>query len=158
VWGGKPDGEFVRLNRFAHQGAQLIDFSPGERYLMSYSSVEPSNPRESMAILLNIFDTRSGKLLRKFEGPMEEYAVGSAAGPQGSLRWPFFKWAGGLDDMYFARLGKGKVRSPGRQSGAAVRAEAAGRRPRAAQAKGAAAPGSSGPPEGRPSGPQALRP
>jgi translation initiation factor 3 subunit B len=40
---------------------------------------------------------------------MEEYAVGSAAGPQGSLRWPFFKWAGGVDDQYFARLGKGKV-------------------------------------------------
>lgn len=113
MWGGKPSGEFVRLNRFQHPGAQLIDFSPGERYLMAYSSIEPTNPRESMSILLNVFDTRSGKLLRRFEGPMEEYAVGSAAGPQGSLRWPFFKWAGGLEDMYFARLGKGKVRRVG---------------------------------------------
>lgn len=112
MWGGKPDGEFVRLNRFQHPGAQLIDISPGERYLMTYSSIEPSNPRDSMSILLCVFDTRSGKLLRKFEGPMEEYAVGSAAGPQGSLRWPFFKWAGGVEDMYFARLGKGKVRGP----------------------------------------------
>ncbi|KAI8475850.1 MAG: eukaryotic initiation factor [Monoraphidium minutum] len=109
VWGGKPGGEFVRLNRFQHPGAQLIDFSPGERYLMAYSSIEPTNPRDSMSILLNIFDTRSGKMLRRFEGPMEEYAVGAAAGPQGSLRWPFFKWAGGTDDQYFARLGKGKL-------------------------------------------------
>ncbi len=64
MWAGKPDGEFVRLNRFQHGGPQLIDFSPGERYLMTYSSIEPSNPRESMGILLNVFDTRSGKKLR----------------------------------------------------------------------------------------------
>lgn len=110
VWGSRPNGEFVRLNRFQHPGSLLIDFSPGERYVMTYSSIEPKGPRDATNILLNVFDTRSGKLLRKFEGPMEEYAVGSAAGPQGSLRWPFFKWAGGIDDLYFARLGKGKVR------------------------------------------------
>lgn len=109
VWGGKPSGEFVRLNRFQHAGAQLIDFSPGERYLMTYSTVEPAGPRDPPSILLNVFDTRSGKLLRRFEGPVDEYAVGSAAGPQGSLRWPFFKWAGGADDRYFARLGRGKL-------------------------------------------------
>jgi translation initiation factor 3 subunit B len=40
---------------------------------------------------------------------MEDYAVGSAQGPNGSLRWPFFKWAGGLEDKYFARLGKNQI-------------------------------------------------
>ena len=59
-----------------------------------------------------VFDTRSGKMLRKFDGAMDDYAVGSAAGPNGALRWPFFKWAGGLQDKYFARLAKDKVRSP----------------------------------------------
>jgi translation initiation factor 3 subunit B len=111
-WSSKPSGEFVRAARFAHASAQLIDFSPGERFLMAYSPVEPSGPRGGGGgggINLSVFDTRSGKLLRRFEGPVDEYAVGAAAAPNGGLRWPFFKWAGGLDDLYFARLGRNKL-------------------------------------------------
>eukprot|EP00877_Chromochloris_zofingiensis_P000044 jgi/Chrzof1/1003/Cz01g36140.t1 len=106
VWGGP---KFNRLMRYSHPGVQLIEFSTAEKYLMAYSSIEPHNPRESMTILLSIFDSRSGRKLRVFEGPMEEFAVGSAAGPSGSLKWPFFKWAGGLEDNYFARLGRNMI-------------------------------------------------
>lgn len=42
-------------------------------------------------VALNVFDTRSGKKLRIFAGNMEDYAIGSSAGPGGALRWPIFK-------------------------------------------------------------------
>ena len=69
VWGG--DDKFVRLMRFAHpqvlvcgnpkfnatsncvfadscmSQVKLIDFSPNEKYLITYSSQEPSNPRDT---------------------------------------------------------------------------------------------------------------
>jgi len=106
VWGGP---EFKRLARYGHPAVQLIEFSPAERFLFTYSHIEPTNPREKLTILLNVFDTRTGRKLRVFEGPMDDYAVGSAQGPNGSLRWPFFKWAGGLEDKYFARLGKNQI-------------------------------------------------
>lgn len=91
VWGGP---NFARLMRYGHQNVQLIEFSPAERYLMTYSSIEPANPREKVQVLLNVYDTRSGKKLRYFGGNMDEYAIGSSAGPGGALRWPIFKWAG----------------------------------------------------------------
>lgn len=37
-------------------------------------------------------------------------AVGSSAGPEGSIRWPLFKWAGGQEDKYFARITKGAIK------------------------------------------------
>uniref|UniRef100_A0A383V8L2 Eukaryotic translation initiation factor 3 subunit B n=2 Tax=Tetradesmus obliquus TaxID=3088 RepID=A0A383V8L2_TETOB len=107
VWGGPS---FQRLARYSHQNVQLIEFSPAEKYLMTYSSIEPTNPREKVQVALNVFDTRSGKKLRIFGGNMEDYAIGSSAGPGGALRWPIFKWAGGLEDKYFARLAKGAIK------------------------------------------------
>lgn len=71
----------------------MIEFSPDEKYLITYSSREPSNPHEKAGLLLNVFDTHTGQKLRKFEGSIEEYAVGAAAGVDGSLKWPIFKWA-----------------------------------------------------------------
>ena len=70
-----------------------IEFSPDEKYLLSYSSREPTNPQEKAAMVVNVFDTQSGAKLRKFEGSVEEFAVGSAAMGDGSLKWPIFKWA-----------------------------------------------------------------
>ncbi|GLI69794.1 hypothetical protein VaNZ11_014493 [Volvox africanus] len=106
VWGGPS---FTRLNRFAHPSVRLIDFSPNEKYILSYTSHEPVTARDSYTILISIWDVRAGKLLRKFEGPVDEYAVGSSAGPNGALKWPVFKWAGGREDLYFARLGRSKI-------------------------------------------------
>jgi translation initiation factor 3 subunit B len=58
VWGGP---EFKRLARYGHPAVQLIEFSPAERYLFTYSHIEPTNPREKLTILLNVFDTRTGE-------------------------------------------------------------------------------------------------
>lgn len=77
---------------------RLIEFSPNERFLVTYSTIDPANPRDTAAVLLNVFDVRSGKKLRAFEGKLDEYAVGSAAAAGGALKWPVFKWAGGCDD------------------------------------------------------------
>ena len=77
---------------------RLIQFSPEETFLVSYSPVEPTNPREKAGLVLNIFDSRTGRKLRNFAGSAEDYAVGAAAAPGGALKWPVFQWAGGCGD------------------------------------------------------------
>ena len=71
-----------------------MEFSPCENYLTSLSSQEPANPREKATILLNVFDVRSAKKLRAFDGSIDEFAGGAG----GSIKWPVFKWAGGVED------------------------------------------------------------
>ncbi|XP_074290101.1 eukaryotic translation initiation factor 3 subunit B-like [Silene latifolia] len=106
VWGGAST--FERLMRYIHPQVKLIDFSPGEKFIVTYSSHEPSNPRDTHRVVLNIFDTRTGKVKRDFKGSADEFAVGGAGGLTG-ISWPIFKWAGGRDDKYFARIGKNVV-------------------------------------------------
>ncbi|KAG5142424.1 hypothetical protein JHK82_018119 [Glycine max] len=103
VWGGAAS--FNRLMRYAHPQVKLIDFSPGEKYLVTYSSHEPSNPRDANRVVINIFDVRTGKVMRDFKGSADDFAVGGAGGVTG-VSWPVFKWSGGRDDKYFARMGK----------------------------------------------------
>ncbi|KAL6906358.1 hypothetical protein ACP4OV_003959 [Aristida adscensionis] len=106
VWGG--ENSFERLMRFAHPQVKLIDFSPGERYLVTYSSHEPSNPRDTHRVVLNIFDVRTGKVMRDFKGSADEFTTGGNIGVSG-VSWPIFRWGGGKDDKYFARLGKNVI-------------------------------------------------
>lgn len=103
VWGGATT--FNRLMRYAHPQVKLIDFSPGEKYLVTYSSHEPSNPRDANRVVINIFDVRTGKVMRDFKGSADDFAVGGTGGVTG-VSWPVFKWSGGRDDKYFARMGK----------------------------------------------------
>jgi translation initiation factor 3 subunit B len=105
VWGGSS---FNRLMRYSHPQVKLIDFSPGERFLVTYSSHEPSNPRDTHKVLLNIFDVRTGKVMRDFKGSADEFAVGGTGGVTG-VSWPVFRWGGGKDDKYFARIGKNVI-------------------------------------------------
>lgn len=72
---------------------RLVEFSPDEKCIISYSSREPSNPNEKAGLLLNVYDCATGQRLRSFEGSIDDYAVGSAATSDGSLKWPIFKWA-----------------------------------------------------------------
>ncbi|KAL9225539.1 hypothetical protein vseg_001448 [Gypsophila vaccaria] len=106
VWGGASS--FERLMRYIHPQVKLIDFSPGEKFIVTYSSHEPSNPRDTHRVVINIFDTRTGKVKRDFKGSADDFAVGGAGGLTG-VSWPIFKWAGGRDDKYFARIGKNVV-------------------------------------------------
>lgn len=111
---------------------KLIDFSPGEKYLVTYSSHEPSNPRDAnvsasvvflflvflicfcgfyfwyiltllftpdffflffifQRVVINIFDVRTGKIMRDFKGSADDFAVGGAGGVTG-VSWPVFKY------------------------------------------------------------------
>ncbi|KAJ3692030.1 hypothetical protein LUZ60_012380 [Juncus effusus] len=106
VWGGADT--FNRLMRFAHPQVKHIDFSPSEKYLVTYSSHEPSNPRDTHRVILNIFDVRTGKLMRDFKGNADDFAMGLSGGGSG-ISWPVFKWGGGKDDKYFARIGKNVI-------------------------------------------------
>jgi len=83
IWGGK---DFGRLNRFNHTSAQLIDWSPCERYIITYSPEADNNPQDPNAIA--IFDIRSGAKKRGFH-------AGTAK------QWPVFKWS--HDGKHFAR-------------------------------------------------------
>ncbi|CAJ2635764.1 eukaryotic translation initiation factor 3 subunit b-like protein [Trifolium pratense] len=103
VWGGATT--FNRLMHYAHPQVKLIDFSPGEKYLVTYSSHEPSNSRDANRVVINIFDVRTGKLMRDFKGSADDFSVGGTGGVMG-MSWPVFKWSGGRDDKYFARMRK----------------------------------------------------
>ncbi|KAI3890991.1 hypothetical protein MKW98_007296 [Papaver atlanticum] len=101
VWGGAAT--FDRLSRYAHPQVKLIDFSSGEKYLVTYSCHEPSNPRDTQRVILNFFVVRSGKVMRDFKGSADEFATGETGGVSG-VSWSVFRWGGGTDDKYFSKL------------------------------------------------------
>lgn len=85
LWGGS---KFDQIMRFSHPGVQLIDFSPCERFLITFSPV-PSKSDEPQSIV--IFDIRTGQKKRGFHCEAHAQAT-----------WPIFKWS--YDGKYFARL------------------------------------------------------
>ncbi|KAI3745935.1 hypothetical protein L6452_08347 [Arctium lappa] len=92
VWGGASI--FNRLMHYAYPQVKLIDFSPGEKYLVTYSSHEPSTPHDSHRVLLNIFDVRTGKVMRDFKRNADEFAFRGTGGFTG-VSWPVFRnWSG----------------------------------------------------------------
>lgn len=55
----------------------MIDFSPGEKYLVTYSRHKPSNSSDANMIHqveVNIFDVRTGKVRRN--GTLNDFAFG----------------------------------------------------------------------------------
>ncbi|KAI7757974.1 hypothetical protein M8C21_018695 [Ambrosia artemisiifolia] len=103
-----PLGTYLATVHRQGAAVKLIDFSPGEKYLVTYSSHEPSNPRDTHRVVLNIFDVRTGKVMRDFKGSADEFAIGGTGGFSG-VSWPVFKWGGGKEDKYFARMGKNVI-------------------------------------------------
>jgi len=81
LWGGE---KFGKLGKFAHPGAILIDFSPCERYLVSWS-----NQTRQMPENLIVWDVKLGTKVRGF------------AINQETVPWPLLKWSS--DDEYCAR-------------------------------------------------------
>jgi hypothetical protein len=79
LWGGPG---YARLQRYSHDDVKLIEFSPAERYLMTYSQIRPNSPHEKLQLLLNVFETRSGRKLRIFSGNLDEYACEWVGGRQ----------------------------------------------------------------------------
>ncbi|XP_071954537.1 eukaryotic translation initiation factor 3 subunit B-like [Antedon mediterranea] len=85
LWGGE---KFQQIQRFAHTGVQLIDFSPCERYLVSFSPLMDSKD-DPKAII--IWDVLTGAKKRGF------HCLSTS-------QWPVFKWS--HDGKYFARIGE----------------------------------------------------
>ncbi|GLJ53531.1 hypothetical protein SUGI_1142110 [Cryptomeria japonica] len=56
-------------------------------------------------LTLKISDMRTGIVAREFKGSADDFVTGGTGGVAG-VSWPVFRWAGGRDDKYFARIGK----------------------------------------------------
>ncbi|XP_042294217.1 eukaryotic translation initiation factor 3 subunit B isoform X2 [Sceloporus undulatus] len=83
LWGGE---KFKQIQKFGHEGVQLIDFSPCERYLVTFSPLMDTQD-DPQAII--IWDILTGQKKRGFHC-------------ESSAHWPIFKWS--HDGKFFARM------------------------------------------------------
>ncbi|KAI8084466.1 WD40-repeat-containing domain protein [Halteromyces radiatus] len=108
LWGGPSWSKIVR---FVHPGVKLIDFSPCERYLVTWSNEPiqlskipegPSNPfseyDEGNQVI--IWDVHTGALLRSFPATQDSQSANK------TVHWPMFKWS--HSEKYFARVVPGQ--------------------------------------------------
>jgi translation initiation factor 3 subunit B len=112
LWGGPS---WLRQKRFAHPFVNLVDFSPGEKYLTTWSHRPISVPEEGHPQLAAeddgknyvIWDIETGKPLRSFANADSPAAGNDEAGQpiRPKVQWPAFKWSS--DDKYVARLNQG---------------------------------------------------
>ncbi|KAL3476780.1 eukaryotic translation initiation factor 3 subunit B [Aspergillus californicus] len=109
LWGGPA---FSKQKQFPHPFVQLVEFSPNENYVTTWSA-RPIQVEEGQPILtyeedgknIIIWDIITGKPLRSFtshdlEGPESE------AQPKKKVQWPAFKWS--ADEKYVARMLQGQ--------------------------------------------------
>lgn len=105
LWGG-PSWE--PLQRFAHPLVRLIDFSPCEQYLVTWShdpivvaEGAPQGPTyfspEDEGNNIAVWDIKTGNLLRTFPSLIPE-----SDGPKKQMAWPALKWS--ADDKFVARV------------------------------------------------------
>ncbi len=125
LWAGKSFRN-VRTQRFTHPGVRLIDFSPGEKYLVTFSpepiaAVKPlddaglPDPRafqpDDEGNQIAVWDVKTGHLLRTFPGEPpapappalteEQQRAGYVPPAPRRLAWPLLRWS--PDDAYVAR-------------------------------------------------------
>ena len=108
LWGGES---FSRQKQFPHPFVSLIEFSPGEKYITTWSN-QPITYEEGKSTLtieeegknIVIWDIITGKPLRSFVA----YDLTPPPGPDAEpipkkkVQWPAFKWSG--DEKYVARM------------------------------------------------------
>ncbi|KAF8198947.1 eukaryotic translation initiation factor eIF2A-domain-containing protein [Pholiota molesta] len=111
LWGGpswKPQ------QRFAHPLVKLIDFSPCEQYLVTWSNepiVVPEGAVQGPQYFspddegnnIAVWDIKSGDLLRTFSTQNE----GDSPSGKKQMQWPALKWS--PDDKYVARITPGQM-------------------------------------------------
>ncbi|RSM16216.1 Eukaryotic translation initiation factor 3 subunit B [Fusarium ambrosium] len=109
LWGGQS---WSRQARFAHPFVNLVAFSPGEKYIVTWSNRPISIPDEGHPALsvddhgknYVIWDIATATPLRSFanlDAPKSEEGK-----PPPKMQWPAFKWS--ADDKYVARLTQGQ--------------------------------------------------
>ena len=116
LWGGTS---WSPVQKFAHPLVTLIDFSPNERYLVTWSSepiVIPEGAPQGPQYLshddegnsIAVWDIKTGNLLRTFptiSSPPLNGEEGSGSRKQ-QMPWPALKWS--PDDRYVARVTPGQ--------------------------------------------------
>jgi translation initiation factor 3 subunit B len=112
LWAGAT---WSRQKRFAHSGVNLVDFSPNEKYIVTWShkaiTVEEGHPvlgLDDDGKNYIIWDVATGKPIRSFvtiEPPSTQ--IDENGQPiKRKLQWPAFKWS--ADDKYVARMTHGQ--------------------------------------------------
>ncbi|KAI8925430.1 eukaryotic translation initiation factor eIF2A-domain-containing protein [Entophlyctis helioformis] len=106
LWGGPSWGKIVR---FAHPNVKLGDFSPNEKYFVTWSHEGFAGPKNEVHNII-VWDVESGRQLRTFKSDTSaagDKADPRGAGPSGTLKidWPIFKWS--HDGKYLARMTPG---------------------------------------------------
>lgn len=111
-------GPKFSFKRFAHPGVSLVDFSPDEKYMVTWSP-QPIHVPEGMlqgpeyfaprdeGNRVAVWDVSTGHLLSTF--PVEKEDLPASAKANGTvlnMPWPFLKWSG--DGKYCARIQPGK--------------------------------------------------
>lgn len=112
LWGGPT---WSRQTRFPHPNCNMVDFSPAERYITTWSfkPIEVADDDPVLSVDEDgknyiIWDVESGKPLRSFAthdlpGP----SVDADGNPiKRKIPWPAFKWS--ADDRYVARMLEGQ--------------------------------------------------
>lgn len=111
IWGGSS---WKQQQQFAHPLVKLIDFSPCEQYLVTWSNepivvhegakqgpqyLSPDDEGNNMAV----WDIKSGHLLRTFSTLVD----GETPTNKKQIHWPALKWS--PDDKFVARLTRGQM-------------------------------------------------
>lgn len=111
LWGGQS---WLRQRRFMHPGVDLVDFSPDQRYLTTWSH-RPIQIDESSSLLsleddnknYIIWDVATGRPLRSFITlDLVSATTDTEGNPKKKVQWPAFKWS--ADAKYVARLTQGQ--------------------------------------------------
>ncbi|KZO96016.1 translation initiation factor eIF-3b [Calocera viscosa TUFC12733] len=108
-WGGPS---WNRARRLVHPHVKLLDFSPGENYVVTWSNEPiqiPENARTGPDIFsaddegnsVAVWDLKSGFVLRTFPSGQQ----GEDGAPK-KMIWPLLKWTG--DDRYVGRVQPGQ--------------------------------------------------
>ncbi|KAK4936256.1 Translation initiation factor 3 subunit b [Elasticomyces elasticus] len=109
LWGGES---FKRIKQFPHPFVSLVEFSPGENYITTWSH-QPIVVEEGKGPLtldeegkhIIIWDITTGKPLRSFVAydlPAPPNADPGAIPPKAKVQWPAFKWS--ADEKFVARM------------------------------------------------------
>jgi len=88
IWGGK---DFQRAGNFAHPMVSHAQFSPCERFLITFAEDDMDEEQTESLIVWNV---RSQTKVKAFSDPRRETRPGSSD-------WPFMRWS--FDGSYFAR-------------------------------------------------------
>lgn len=109
LWGGPS---FQLIQRFAHPLIKRLDFSPDERYLVTFERISipdnaPQGPqylgKENEGDYVAVWDVKTGHLKRTFP---RSFALGEDEATSKNPMWPPLKWS--YDGKYVARITPGQ--------------------------------------------------